>query len=136
MSKTLAAIVLIAGLAGGCVVHGRGAVAVTATTPDLVMVAPGVHVIAGYDEPIFYVDGLYWWYLDGYWYRSDYYTRGWVYVAAPPAVIIGIHQPYRYRHYRPHGHVVRNRPVPAHRIERPQVRDHRTPRGQVRDRRR
>lgn len=96
-----------------------------AATPDLVAVAPGVQVIADYDQPIFYAEGFYWWSLDGVWYRSASYTDGWV-LAPPPIVITNIITPWRYTHYHPHGYVVRHPPVPSHRIVRPRVRDHRT----------
>src|SRR5580765_4401630 len=51
--------------------------------PDLVYVAPGVQVIADYNEPIFYSDSFYWRFDGGTWYRSRSYTGGWVY-ATPP----------------------------------------------------
>jgi hypothetical protein len=99
---------------------------ITVSAPDLAYVAPGVHVIADYGEPIFFVDGFYWWYFDGLWYRSTYYTGGWYYVASPPVAVLRINDPLRYRHYRPAEYVVRRRPVPVHRIQRPVVvRDHR-----------
>ncbi len=129
MSRLLAATILAATLAGGCVVRThRRPVVVTSATPDLVLIAPGVQVIADYDEPIFFADGHYWWYVDGLWYRSAVYTGGWVYVPSPPVVIVRIGEPHHYRHYRPHGYVVRHRPVPAREIRRPPVRDHRSPR--------
>ena len=118
---------------GGATYHG--AVAVGAT-PDLVVAAPGVRVIADYDEPIFFADGFYWWFYEGLWYRAGSYTDGWVYVASPPVVIINIREPWRFRHYRPHGYVVHHRPVPAHHVRRPIVRDHRSDARPVRDHRR
>ena len=36
-------------------------------------------MIADYNEPIFYSDGYYWRNNGGTWYRSSYYTGGWVY---------------------------------------------------------
>ena len=100
--------------------HVDGPVPVT-HHPDLVYVGPGVQVIADYDEPIFYSDGFYWRQDGGVWYRSTYYTSGWVY-ATPPRAIVTIDRPYNYRHYRPAGYVPRNRPV---RDNDPYVRDHR-----------
>jgi hypothetical protein len=132
----LAALALaLATLAGGCVIREtrpRATVVATAQ-PDLVEVSPGVWVIADYDEPIFYSDGFYWWYVDGGWYRSTVYTGGWVYVSAPPVVIVRIGEPHHYRHYRPTGYVVRHRPVPVHKVTRPKVRDHRDARPRTRD---
>lgn len=115
-----------------CAATTRGTI--TVSTPDLVFVAPGVHVIADYGEPIFFVDGFYWWYFGGLWYRSTFYTDGWAYVASPPVAVLRIGDPLRYRYYRPTEYVVRRRPVPVNRIQRPiVVRDHRE--RDVRDRR-
>jgi hypothetical protein len=86
--------------------------------PDLVYAAPGVQVIADYNEPIFYADGFYWRYSGNAWYRSTYYTGGWAF-APPPPVILRINRPYAYVHYRPQGWTPRPyrgpgpRPVPA-----------------------
>jgi hypothetical protein len=130
----------------GCYTTGRVGYSATystggvyATTPDLVAVAPGVHVVADYSEPVFYTDGFYWRYYDGFWYRSNNYATGWYYVNRPPVAVLRIDRPYAYRHYRPQGYVVRNRgryrPAetivrdhrrPAYRPE-PVIRDHRAP---------
>jgi len=94
-----------AALFGGAVaVTGCYATATTADPygPDLVYAAPGVQVIADYNEPIFYSDGLYWRYYGGAWYRSSYYTGGWVY-ARPPVAVMRIDRPTAYVHYRPQG---------------------------------
>ncbi|HEY5950499.1 MAG TPA: hypothetical protein VIV40_33640, partial [Kofleriaceae bacterium] len=91
-------------------------------------VTDGVYVIADYDEPIFYADGFYWYNNNGYWYRSASYTGGWAYVSSPSYRVARIGNPYAYVHYRPRNYVVRNRPVPVHRIDRPWVRDHRAAR--------
>lgn len=101
-----------------------GTATVTASTPDLAYVAPGVSVIADYDEPIFYSNGYYWWNYDGGWYRSSDYTGGWIY-ATPPRAVLRIGATAGYRHYRPHDYVVHRRPVPVHHIRRPVVRDRR-----------
>src|SRR5689334_12571031 len=87
------ALALAVAAAGGCA-------ATVSAGPDLVSVSPGVQVIADYDEPIFFADGLYWRYYGGVWYSSSYYTGGWVY-ARPPAAVLRIDRPYAYRHYRP-----------------------------------
>jgi hypothetical protein len=112
----------LAGCAGE--VAYSGTVAVSSTSPDLVYAAPGVSVIADYDEPIFFSGGFYWWNYDGYWYRSRNYTGGWIY-ASPPVAVARINNPYNYRRYRPSGYTVRSRPVPSDRIDRPR-RDYRT----------
>ena len=100
MRSLLAASLLAAALAVGC----AATVAADAYGPDLVTVSPGVQVIADYDEPIFYSDGFYWRYNSGVWYRSTYYTGGWVY-ARPPVAVMRIDRPYAYRYYRPQGYV-------------------------------
>lgn len=127
MLRAILAGVLFAGLAGGCTTRATVAhsAAVTVATPDLVAVGPGIYVIADYGEPIFFADGFYWWFYGGLWYRSTYYTGGWVYVPSPPVVIARISQPHVYRHYRPAGFVHRSRPVPVQRVRPPVVRDHR-----------
>lgn len=111
-SIVLAAFLLGAGVvAAGC----TATVASDPYPPDLVYAAPGVQVIADYNEPIFYSDGYYWRYNGGTWYRSSYYTGGWVY-ARPPVAVMRIDRPHAYVHYRPHGYVGRSRavgPAPA-----------------------
>ena len=90
-----------------------------AATPDLVTVQPGVQVVADYDEPVFFVDGFYWRFYDGYWYRSGNYAYGWYYWDRPPVAVLRIDRPYAYAHYRPVGYVarrnVRYRPPAARR---------------------
>ena len=111
-SIVLAAFLLGAGVvATGC----TATVASDPYPPDLVYAAPGVQVIADYNEPIFYSDGYYWRYYGGTWYRSSYYTGGWVY-ARPPVAVMRIDRPHAYVHYRPQGYVGRSRtvgPAPA-----------------------
>ena len=95
-----------------------------AATPDLVTVQPGVQVVADYDEPVFFVDGFYWRFYDGYWYRSNNYYAGWYFYERPPVAVLRIDRPYAYAHYRPSGYVARSNV----RYRRPEVisRDHRT----------
>jgi hypothetical protein len=100
MRSVIPAALLVAVLAGA------GCTAAVASdpyySPDLVYVSPGVQVIADYHEPIFYSSGLYWRYYGNTWYRSRYYTGGWVHAAPPPAVL-RIDRPYGYARYRPQG---------------------------------
>jgi hypothetical protein len=105
-SYVLATLVLAGGLMTGC----AATVTADAYPPDLVYAAPGVQVIADYNEPIFYTDGFYWRFYGGTWYRSSYYTGGWVY-ARPPVAVLRIDRPYAYVHYRPAGWAGRPRPV-------------------------
>lgn len=108
--------VFTAALATGCAARVGYRVSGQAYAPDLVYVAPGVQVIADYDQPIFYADNYYWRYDGGTWYRSSVYTGGWVY-ARPPAPLMRIERPHAYVHYRPAGWAPRG--------QRPDVRDHR-----------
>jgi hypothetical protein len=130
--RNLASLLIAAALAacgGSGYYTTSGSVSVTArSAPDMAYVSDGVYVIADYDEPIFYADGYYWYNANGYWYRSSNYTTGWVFVDRPTYRVARIRNPYAYVHYRPHNYVVRNRPVPVHRIDRPWVRDHRAAR--------
>jgi hypothetical protein len=124
MLRTILPGTIAIALACGCATGEVGytaSVNATVDTPDLVTVSPGVQVIADYDEPIFYSDGFYWRFYDGVWYRSSFYTGGWTFVDAPPVAIVEINRPEMYRHYHPAGYVVRHRPVPSRRIERPPV---------------
>jgi hypothetical protein len=93
----LAAAALAVGCAGGAYYdYGPG----YGYTPELAYVSPGLSVVVGYPEPIFYTSGYYWRYSNDRWYRSPYWDRGWSYYARPPRVIARIDQPYRYRYYR------------------------------------
>lgn len=135
MRGTILTAVLFAATLGGCYTTGtvgyrsgyyaRGGADVYVSTPDLVAVGPGVQVVADYDEPVFYSDGFYWRFYDGYWYRSDNYATGWYYYERPPVAVLRIERPYEYRRYRPQGYAVRSRGRyrPAEAI----VRDHRQP---------
>jgi hypothetical protein len=73
---TLLAVVAAASLAAGCfgTVGYSAGVSSGGGGPDLVYAAPGVQVIADYNEPIFFSDSLYWRFDGVRWYRSSYYT--------------------------------------------------------------
>jgi hypothetical protein len=123
----------------GCIVHGRVGATAHVESPDLVAVSPGVYVIADYHEPVFYSNGYYWLYSDGYWMRSSYYTGGWVRVRSVPVSVRRIDRPRAYVRYSARGQVYRrdsrgtvrahSRSQPArHQPARrgPAVRDHRS----------
>jgi hypothetical protein len=124
----LLAAIAAAALAAGCLgtVGYSASVSSQGYGPDLVYAAPGVQVIADYDEPIFFADSLYWRFDGVRWYRSSYHTGGWVY-ATPPAVVLRIGRPHDFVHYRPQGWVARRErahpqaPVRDHRVETPRV---------------
>jgi hypothetical protein len=136
MRSPLAPILLSLALAAGCVTtEYRSTIAAKVPTPDLVAVAPGVQIIANYDEPILFSEGSYWWLVDGGWYRSTSYLSGWVYIATPPVAVVRIHEPHHYRYYQPPGYIARHRPVAVYHVQRP-IRDHRSDASRVRDHRR
>lgn len=146
-ASLIVSLLLTLGLASGCVVHARGGAGVHASSPDLVLVSPGVYVIADYHEPVFYSNGYYWLYRDGFWLRSSYYTGGWARVHTVPVGVRRIDRPRTYVRYRASGQVYRrdrsgrvirhqgrpaardHRGAPARRDHRatPARRDHRAP---------
>lgn len=96
--------ILVSALAlgtGGCIAQGRVSGQMDArAAPMLVEINPGVWVIEDYSEPVFFVDGFYWLYRDAVWFRSSYYTGGWVRVQSAPQVVVSIQQPTAYVRYR------------------------------------
>ena len=72
MQTSLLHSLLFLGLAGGCVASGQAGYTATGTVsvPEMVVISPGVQVIADYNEPIFYSDSYYWRQENGYWLRS------------------------------------------------------------------
>jgi hypothetical protein len=113
MRKLIFAILLGTGCMGGGSASYRATATVSTPMPDMVYVDNNVQVIADYDEPVFYTDGYYWRYYGNTWYRSDYYTGGWVY-ASPPRALLRIERPHTYVRYRPNGYVAR-RPARVYR---------------------
>ena len=100
----LRSLLLCSALLAGCyseepdVVYG-GSVGVGAA-PGLVAISPGVEVIADYDYPVFYSDGLYWRYDGGSWYQSTYWGGGWGVAYNVPYGVRGISNPGAYTHWR------------------------------------
>ena len=97
MLRAILAMALVAGCYGETDVGYR---ATYASSPALVEVEPGVQVIADYDYPVFYSEGAYWRWNNGYWYRSPYYDRGWSVSYNAPVRVRGIQRPWAYTHYR------------------------------------
>lgn len=128
-------IAMLAALATGCVAGGEVgySVAYAAPAPNLVYVAPGVQVIADYDYPVFFADGVYWRYDGGVWYRSRRYTGGWAITYDVPVTVRHIDRPATYVHYRATAVARTRAPVRDHRAapaaapaaRHPVVRDHR-----------
>jgi hypothetical protein len=103
-SLSLAGALVALSVAGsGCLVSGsvRTSAYVEEEPPDMVLVEPGVYVLADYDRPVFYTNGYYWLYSDGYWLRSYSYGGGFVRVRGVPYGVRRIHRPYAYVRYRP-----------------------------------
>ncbi len=100
----LRSLLLCTALLAGCyseepdAVYAGGGAAYGAA-PGLVEVSPGVDVIADYDYPVFYSDGLYWRYDGGMWYQSGWYGGGWGVAYNVPYGVRGIHNPGGYAHY-------------------------------------
>lgn len=124
--KILLSVLAAAALGGGC--YAESGYGYTTTTvgygaPSMVYVdgSPGVQVIADYDYPVFFSDGMYWRYDGGIWYSSRWHDRGWGRTYNVPVAVRGISRPEGYVHYRG-GVAARNAPV--YRNE-PVVRDHR-----------
>lgn len=101
MLRAVLAMALVAGCYGETSVGYRGTYAASAS---LVEVEPGVSVVSDYDYPVFYADGAYWRWNQGYWYRSPYYDRGFSVAYDVPVRVRGIQRPWTYAHYR-HGGV-------------------------------
>jgi len=97
-----------------CVSCGGGTGSVEVATPTLAYVAPGVEVVADWDEPVFFADGFYW-YLDGdIWYRSARLGGERVVVHDVPRAVARIHAPATYAHFHARTGVAA-RPIPEHR---------------------
>jgi hypothetical protein len=103
----LSASLLLAAVVGtGCYAeetgYGNGGYAATAVVagPNLVEVSPGVQVVADYDYPVFYTDGLYYRQTGGIWYSSRWHDHGWGVGYNVPYGIRGIQRPEGYAHFR------------------------------------
>ena len=70
------------------------------TSPTLLVVQPGIQVVAGYPEEVFFVGNHYWLRRDEGWYRSVHPRAGFV-VVAPSRVPPGLARlpPGHYRNY-------------------------------------
>jgi hypothetical protein len=99
MQTSLLHSVLFVALAAGCAGSGQFTYASQVTPPELVVISPGVQVVADLDEPIFYSGNYYWRNDGGYWYRSTSHTRGWARVEVAPVEIRAIARPSMYVHY-------------------------------------
>lgn len=105
---------------------GAGQVEVAAPSHQLIAIGPDIWVVSNWDYPVYYYDGFYWRLTDGIWYRSTWYTGGFVRVGVVPRIVIRHHHPRRYIHYRARRGVrVRKIPQRRHRTHtRPAPRRH------------
>jgi hypothetical protein len=58
--------------------------------PALVVVEPGIQVVPGVNEEVFFVDGYYWVRRDARWYRSRDHRSGWMVMeqrGVPPRLV-------------------------------------------------
>src|SRR6266545_5132692 len=69
--------------------------------PPLVVVSPGVQVVPGVEEEVFYTGGFYWVRRDGGWYRSRSHRGGWLMVPGHgvPARLAQV-PPGKYRNWK------------------------------------
>jgi len=121
LTKLALVIVCSLGVAG-CTPYG-----VAVATPAIggQWVAPGVQVVDGWQDPVFFADNGYWWWSDNGWMSWD--GRGWMWGQPPVVLSTGIRDPWRYRGWnggRGGQPIVRD-----HRGGGPIVRDHRTTAG-------
>ncbi len=111
MRTSILSALLVTALAG-CMGTGSVQYSAEVTAPELIVVSPGVQVIADYNEPVFYSENYYWRYDGGVWFRSNDYRRNWIRVQTVPVAVRRIDRPTAYIHYRGNA--------------RAEVRDHRT----------
>ncbi|HPX60231.1 MAG TPA: hypothetical protein PLN25_00485 [Deltaproteobacteria bacterium] len=83
--------------------------AIVFSGPPAVIVMPdtiGVYFVPDIDGEIYFHNGFWWRLWNGYWYRSRYYSRGWVYYSSVPTFYHDIdprwHDYYRARKWRGH----------------------------------
>ena len=100
MHRIATAFALTVALAAGCYIEPEVEYPYVAG-PDLVYVEPGLEVVAGYDFPVFFVDGAYWLWWGGFWYTSPYWNHGWRRDRVVPPRIRAIDRPERYAHVQP-----------------------------------
>src|SRR5689334_12681779 len=96
----LSALALFGGTASAQVAVPPPPTVTFTVAPPLVYAAPGVQVVEGYDEEVFFTGGWYWCRRDGVWFRTHDYHGGWV--MAPRRYVPGRlyrMQPGHYRNY-------------------------------------
>ncbi len=73
--------------------------------PGMATVQPGVQVVTGVDDELFYTDHHYWLRRDGAWYRARHHGDAFVYVEADsvPSVLVGFSPGQFLHHHSGHG---------------------------------
>ncbi len=82
--------------------------------------APDVYVVPDVDIDLFFYNGWWWRFWDGYWYRSRYYDRDWVYFDHVPRFYFDVDPDWRgfYRGHEWHGHPWDYRRIPNGQLQR------------------
>ena len=70
--------------------------------PTLAEVQPGVQVVLGVDEEVFFAGQQYWVRRDDGWYRAKHHTEAFTHVESDhvPSALVDL-EPGQYRHHRP-----------------------------------
>jgi hypothetical protein len=112
--------VAAASLVSACGPAHVGVVATAAVEPRLVWVSPGIWIVEDSPVAVYFIDGFYWRFVDGIWYRSSWYDDGFarVDVRIVPRLVVSSYNPRVHVRYR----------APAHVHVRPIHRTHRSPR--------
>jgi hypothetical protein len=88
----------------GCTGTGSASLSTSSygSSAELALIGSGVYVVENHPHAVFYSDGYYWRWDDGYWHRSYYYDDGFVRVrrSVVPRAVVRIDRPRRYRYYR------------------------------------
>lgn len=73
-----------------------------AEPPPLIEVEPGIQVVQGFNEEVFYIDGYYWVRRHGRWFRSSQWDGSWSYVERSylPRFVVSAPRGY-YRRWEP-----------------------------------
>ena len=87
-----------------------------------VMVMPdttGVYVVPDIDEEMFFWNGWWWRFWDGRWYRSQSYSRGWVYYRSVPSFYYDVDPGWRvsYRDRNWYGHQWNYKRIPHRQLQ-------------------
>jgi len=96
--------------------------AMTFAAPPNVVVLPDtndVYVVPGVAVDLFFVNGWWWRFWEGRWYRSHYYDRGWGYYQRVPRFYFDVDPNWRasYRDHTWNGHRWNYEPIPNRQLQ-------------------